>query len=144
MDWRFTQYLCPACKYDVRQTLDDGFGVCPECGAAIDWETCDRAEQPLGFFPRLLIYAVWLSPTLVLPVQAAALANLALAVLVLPVTLLSLTGVLATWIWIEHRTGSPDPVGSALGPAIGTVCANLAVIGLLLCAGIPVAMAVAG
>jgi hypothetical protein len=36
--------LCPACGYDVEQTVRDRIGVCPECGAAVSADIC-RVES---------------------------------------------------------------------------------------------------
>jgi hypothetical protein len=54
--------LCPACRYDVVQTLRDGFYICPECGGPITEESCRREVELIPGGKRRLIYAAWSLP----------------------------------------------------------------------------------
>lgn len=63
---------CPACKYDVSQTLRDGIEKCPECGWEIDRRLCIISHRRTPTPRQALLLAVWLlGPWVVLAIGIA-------------------------------------------------------------------------
>lgn len=110
---------CPACQYDVAQTLTDGFDLCPECGGPISIETCARYVDAISRRARRLIYAAWIAP----------LVPSLLVFLNFRVLLLAPLGVglvYGSWVWIERWL---EPRGAwlrAIGPALAILIIDAA------------------
>jgi hypothetical protein len=112
-------FLCPNCSYDVGQTLEDGFSICPECGTEIDPERCTRDVAYISDRTRALIYAVWLLPPLLLWATVAA------PRLLVGTVAGSAVLVYATWVGIERWLERPGAWRRAIGPALAVLALDL-------------------
>lgn len=116
--------VCPACGYDVAQTIEDGFSICPECGGPADAITCSREVEQISGGARGIIYLAWF-----LPVVAAALAWLdPRFVWVLVATL---AGVYLSWFGIERWLRPRGAWRRAIAPALAVMVLDLLALGVM-------------
>lgn len=68
----YDRLVCPSCAYDVRQTLIDGFAVCPECGTPISVRTCKPRDWEDSPWAVAFMFGVFLLPTAMVLASPAA------------------------------------------------------------------------
>jgi hypothetical protein len=116
--------LCPECKYDVAQTLSDGFYVCPECGAPVTEDLCRREVHLIPRGHRALIYAAWSLPLV------GALPSL-LAPRLWWLSVAGALAVYASWVWIHQWLNEPCAWRRAIAPALAVLLLEMLLAGIV-------------
>jgi hypothetical protein len=110
-------FRCRSCEYDVTQTLRDGFGICPECGGDISFETCDRDLSAISPEARRLIYLSWALPLAAAVAGAMVQSPAVFWLLMLP----ALAAIYAGWWYVERFTAGPGAWYRAILPALAVL-----------------------
>ncbi len=113
-----TSLHCPACGYDVTQTIADAFERCPECGNGVSPEICTTKVRTIPALARAGLAIFWMSPLLTTPIVVgiieAYFGTGAPAGTVLAVYGTNLLAIYLTWWRVERWAQPNDAAGRAV------------------------------